>query len=233
MHDTAETLARLKSAAFMIEALELAEDPADLAPDLHAVRSDPHLRVFTVELDSSGGPAAFLVYQYQLGVRMKGGSTGADVFRQDLDVLERAAELGTPGPRILAHAQADGEAYILATTPDTYRKLTGAVEPERFEASIADLLPGAETTRIRTEAPGELIDLIRRANEVSGQWLAAFDAESRVADRVAFNEAEQALALFLLDNSSLEKLLGLLNLMVDLAQQQARAAMGERDYPLA
>lgn len=233
MHDTAETLARLKSAAFMIEALELAADAADLAPELIPVRTDPHLRVFTAELDSTGGPAAFVIYQYQTGVRMRGGSTGADVYKQDLEVLERAAELGTPGPRILAHAQAEGEAYILATTPDTYRKLTGQVDSERLEASVADLMPGAETTRIRTEAPGELMDAIRHANEIAGSWLAAFDAESRVADRVAFNQAEQALALFLLDNTSMEKLLGLLSMMVELAQAQARAAMGERDYPLA
>jgi hypothetical protein len=233
MHDTGESLARLKCAAFIIEALGLEDAPEALAPDLAPMRNEPHLRVYTVELESSDGPAAFLVYQYLLGVRMKGGGTCADIFKQDLEVLERAAELNTPGPRILAHATAEGEAYVLATTPDMYRRLTGAPDASLFEASLADLPPGAETARIRQEAPGELIDLIRRANDVAGSWLAAFDAEGRVNERLAFTEAEQALALFLLDNQSMNRLLGLLNLMVDLSEQEARRAMGERDYPLA
>ena len=220
----------LKIAAFVIQALDLADDPAMLAGEVIALKRDVNAGISSVELDSSIGPAAFLIYHYHLNDLDQNGQTGQAIFEADLATLERAAQQETPGPRILVHATAGDEAYILATTPTTFHALTGTAPGNNLEATIADLLPGAESAAIRTNAADELLRLLREANDQASNWLRAIQSEGRVAsadagDELAFNDAESALALFLLDDRSIGNLLRVLNLLISSARQQATTAV--------
>ncbi len=220
-----------KAAAFVAQALELTENPEDLASYVIALKRDVNAGISTIELDSSVGPAAFLVYHYLLSVTDSEGRTGQNLFEADLATLERAAAHDAPGPRLLAHALAGDEAYILATTPATYRMLTGETASSSLEATEADLLPGSETERIRREAALDLLRLLQEAESQASAWLRAIQAEGRIQpandapDLLTFNEEETALALFLLDERSISNLLRVLNLMLRSAQAQAHQAV--------
>jgi hypothetical protein len=203
----------LKAAAFLAQVLDLGDDPAILATGVVSLKREAGSGVSTIELESSVGPAAFLIYDYQIATLEIVGAGGRAQFEADLKTLERAAELDTPGPRILAHAVTGDEAYILATTPAVHRALTGQGADTQVQATEADLLPGPETEKLRSEAATELIRLLREADAQAGAWLRLIRAESRFAgaessgDFLEFNEAESALALFLLDNRSIRHLL--------------------------
>ncbi|HEY7032473.1 MAG TPA: hypothetical protein VH482_14125 [Thermomicrobiales bacterium] len=223
----------LKIAAFVIQALDLGDEPTALAPEVVALKRDLNAGISSLELDSSIGPAAFLVYHYLLDVLDAEGRSGRDLFDADLATLERAATHDSPGPRILAHATAGDEAYVLATTPATHRALTGAPPLADLEATAADLLPGAETAETRRTAAADLLRLLREADGLAAAWLRAIQAEGRLAagdtgaaDLLAFNEDETALALFLLDDRSIGNLLRALNLLISSARQQATDALG-------
>lgn len=223
----------LRAAAFIAQALDLAADPAEFADEMVPLKRDASSGVTSIELDSSVGPAAFLIYDYQLTVFNADGVGGRAQFEADLRTLERAAELDTPGPRILAHATAGDEAFILATTPAVHRALTGQDPEGAFEATEADLLPGLETFSIRQEAATELMSTLRSADEQARRWLRAIQAEGRLSDESAggdfldFGEAESALALYLLDDRSIQNLLQALNLFVASAKAQAADALGD------
>ena len=225
----------LKIAAFVAQALDLADRPAVLAEEIVTLKRDANAGIFSIQLDSTIGPAAFLIYHYALSVVDGQGRTGRSLFDADLAVLERAAEQDAPGPRILAHALAGDEAFILATTPATYRALTGAGPLDGLEATSADLLPGADSERTRRAAAAELLRLLRAADAQAADWLRAIQTESRLkpaseddADALlSFNEEETALALYLLDERSIQHLLQVLNQVLGSARRQAAQAMGE------
>lgn len=219
----------LNAAAFLTRALDLQDDPRALAPELIMLERGPDAGIWSVELESSVGPAAFLIYDYRLTATDSDSASGRARFDADRKTMERAASLGTPGPRILAHAQAGEYAFILATTPAVHRALTGQAEPDALEATEADLLPGPETARLREAAAAELLTHLRAANEQARTWLRAIRAEANVpsadaADRVDFNEAETELALFLLDERSIEHVLQALSLVVEAAKSQVAGA---------
>lgn len=221
----------LKAAAFLTQALDLDEDPASLARDVVSLKRDTNAGISTLELESSVGPAAFLIYDYQLSRTNEAGVSGRTLFDADLKTLERAAEIDSPGPRILAHAVAGDEAYILATTPAVHRALTGQGDAPALEATEADLLPGEGTVQARSEAANELLRLLREADAQALRWLRAIRAEGKLAgqqtagDFVEFSEAEAALALFLIDDRSIQHLLQALNLFVASAKEQAAEAL--------
>jgi hypothetical protein len=222
----------LRLAAFVTQALDLADDPASLAAEITALKRDLNAGISSIELDSSIGPAAFLIYHYLLDTPNAEGITGRQLFDADLATLERAAEQDTPGPRILAHATAGDEAYVLATTPATYRALTGAPPLQDLEATAANLLPGADTAETRRAAASDLLRLLREANTQSTAWLNAIQAGGRLApddsapDLLTLNQEETALALYLLDDRSIGNLLRVLNLLLTTARQQASDALG-------
>jgi hypothetical protein len=232
MDQPADDLRALQAAAFLIEALELGGDveASALAPDLIPLETSPTVATFAVELESSVGPAAFLVYVYSMDARDDDGRSGHDRFTADLATIERAAELGTPGPRAVASAQGEDVAYILATTPATLRALQGEPDPtedEGLEAGISDLLPVGEVAAIRAESPPELLRLLREANEEAKRWLAAIRSSSRLAENaenggdpalLELTEAERELALYLLDERSVQSLLEALNLLLSVAR---------------
>jgi len=122
---------------------------------------------------------------------------------------------------------------VLATTPATFRALSGAPPLADIEATTADLLPGAESAETRRTAAADLLRLLREADIRAADWLRAIRAEGRLtpgdseaADFLLFNEDESALALFLLDERSIGNLLRVLNLLISAARRQAADALG-------
>jgi hypothetical protein len=197
-----------KIATFIVQALDLTVDPQDLVPEIVALKRDEASGISAVELQSSVGPTPFLIYHY---VIENGKREQLDA---DLATLEKAATLDTPGPRIVAHAIAEEEAYILATTPSVQRSLTGQDDekPKR---------PPMPVDRARTRVPDRLIDKLREANRLAGDWLTAIRVAGENGDDLSLTEQEAALALFLLDDRSIQDLLQALNVLISTARNQA------------
>ena len=233
----------VKAAAFLAQALELGPgtEPAALAADLASLKRDPHAAIFAAELDSSVGPAAFLVYVYAFDANGPDGRSGRDLFEADLATLRTAAERDAPGPRLVAHALGESEGYVLATTPATLRALRGEAPDEAIEtleAGPGELLPAGEAAEARRTGAEELLRLLRAANAEAVRWLAALQAEGRLRPEpgdedalatIPFNEAETELALFLLDERSIQALLRALNLLLTAARAGASQALGGTD----
>lgn len=224
----------LATAAFLNQVLDLDDDPTELANDLSAIKRDQNAAIFSIQLESSVGLAAFLVYTYILDATGGDGRTGKELYDAGLETLQQAAARNTPGPRAVAHAESDVHGFILATTPGTYRALTGQ-QASSMEPAPEDLPATAATDEIRSEAADALHTLLRDANEQAHTWLNAIQAASRrdEGETLSFSEAETALALFLLDDESIGDLLRALNLLVATAQQQTAEAMsaGHDDDP--
>ena len=223
----------LAAAVFLNQVLDLDDNPATLANDLSAIKRDQNASIFTIQLESSVGMAAFLVYIYVLDTTGGDGRTGKQLFDAGLETLQQAAARNTPGPRAVAHAESELHGFILATTPGTYRALTGNTSTDALEPGPDDLLATANTDETRSDAAIELLKLLRDANEQSRTWLQAIQIASRrpagddeEPDLISFTEAETELALFLLDDASIGDLLRTLNVLVATAQQQTADAVG-------
>ena len=211
----------LKVAAFVASALEIEADPADMADEVVALKRDPNAGISTIELRSESGPAPFLVYHYVLEEANDEGTTGQALFDQDLATLTRATEQNTPGPRILAHATAEGEAYVLATTPDVFQQLTGAT-PLDPELDGPPIEPGKAALAVRKRSADNLMKLLRQADAEALNWLRAVKAEGSDVDLGA---EESALALFLIDKGSIKNMLLAINILIENAHDQAAKAM--------
>ena len=208
---------RLRAAAFLQEVFGPEADPNALAPELELLSSDAASFTWTIELTSSIGDAAFLIYQYAFNKKRPDGKWGRELFRDGLETLELAAERNTPGPRIVAHAETDQEGYLLATTPATYRKLT-ATDPDFSDPNAPVITAGDAATKARIASADELLRLLKQANDHARTWLAAIRAESAAATddgELLFNQEEAALALYLNDESSVQDLLRVMAMMVD------------------
>jgi hypothetical protein len=223
----------LHIAAFVAQALDLEDDPNLLAAELLPLKRDQNAGIWTIELDSSVGAAAFLVYHYVLSSSNDDGQTGRELFDADLATLTRAAERETPGPRILAHATTDDEAFVLATTPATFRALSGE-ESTAEPAAITGKAPTiAESDQARREAASELLTLLQSADQQAQTWLNALGAEAvhrrggeADTETLAMNDEESALALYLLDDRSIQHLLRVLNFLIENARRLAEDATG-------
>ncbi len=218
------------AALFLGNVLGLEDDTASLAQDLSAIKRDVNASIYTIQLESSVGPAAFLVYGYLLHERGGDGHTGKELYDSGLATLQLAAERNSPGPRAVAHGESGDYGFIIATTPGTFRALAGESEDldAKLEPEPTDLPSTAEIDRVRSDAAGELLHLLRDANERAGQWLSAIQTASQTEsddDLLSFNEAETELALFLLDDQSIGDLLRTLNLLVATAQQHTASAL--------
>jgi hypothetical protein len=219
----------LAAASFLAQVLELEDDPAVLTEDLGQIKRDQNAAIYTIQLESSVGPAAFLVYAYLLDETGGDGRTGKELFDAGLATLQQAAQRNTPGPRAVAHAQTDLHGFILATTPGTYRALSGDAGAA-LEPTPEELPATGETDRIRSETAGELLRLLQEANGHARTWLTAIQSASQregvgEEDLLAFTEAETELALFLLDDQSIGDLLRALNMLVATAQERAADAL--------
>ncbi len=218
---------RESAALFLGQVLGLTDTASSLASDLSPIKRDVNASIYTIQLESSVGPAAFLVYAYVLDDRGGEGHTGRELFNAGLETLQQAAERSSPGPRAVAHAETDAYAFILATTPGTYRALTGTAAPaSSIEATPEVLPPTDEALRVRSEVAHDLLETLRMANTQATDWLAALRrSPGSDEEMITFSEEETELALFLLDNDSIGSLLRALNLLVSTAQQQAAAAL--------
>jgi hypothetical protein len=221
----------LRLADFVRQALDLNETPASLAGEIVPFKRDSNAGISTIEFDSTVGVAPFLIYHYLIEETNDEGKTGADLFEADLKTLERAAMIDSPGPRIMAHAVAGDEAYILATTPATHRVLTGN------ESAAGGTPPGElradpeKADGIRSEAASKLVEALADANQLAAQWLAAIRSsnvtlgvDANVSEFIEFNEAETALALYVLDDRSIKDLLAVLNLMIESAKRLSESS---------
>ena len=228
--DSSNDVMRAAAATFLGEVLEI-PDAASLASDLSAIKRDANASIYTIQLDSSVGPAAFLVYAYLMEERGGDGHTGQELFENGLATLQQAARLATPGPRAVAHASDSTFGFILATTPGTYRALTGESSiTAEIEATTANLIPVEDASRIRSELAQELLLSLKQANQQAVEWLQAIqsvDAAGENEDFLEFTSDETELALYLLDDNSISSLLNALNLLVTSAQQGAAAAFDE------
>jgi hypothetical protein len=209
---------RLRAAAFLQEVFGTEAEPDALAPELELLSSDAASFTWTIELTSSIGDAAFLIYQFTFNRKRPDGKWGRELFREGLETLELAGERNTPGPRIVAHAETDTEGYLLATTPAAYRLLTGAAgQPEPAPGPVVQA--GEESKRVRAESADELLRLLKQANDQARNWLAAIRADSAAGAEAAgdlpFNQQESALALFLNDETSVQDLLRLMAMLVE------------------
>ncbi len=207
---------KLRLADFLHQALSLEDSAEELAEGLSPFKQDDNAGIWTIEMESSVGIAPFLIYHYLLDIPDGEGRTGRILFDADLRTLERSAMIDSPGPRILAHAVTEAEAFILATTPATHRSLTGE----------EDYRPPAEDVATdRSDAASKLVEALAEANRLAGTWLAALRADSlahgkdpNAGEFVEFNEAETGLALYVLDDRSIRDLLATLNLMIESAR---------------
>jgi len=202
-----------KIAAFVVQALDLEIAPLDLVPEIVALKREDTSGISAVELQSSVGPTPFLVYHYQVAY--------GDQSRFDADIatLEKAAALDSPGPRIVAHASTGDEAFILTTTPSVQRSLTGRTETKPAR-------PPMPIERARTRVPDRLIDKLREANRLAGDWLTAIRTAGENGNDLSLTDQEAALALFLLDDRSIQDLLQALNVLISTARNQAGEALG-------
>ena len=211
----------LKIAAFVAGALEIETDPATMADEVVALKRDANAGISSIELQSASGPAPFLVYHYVLEEVGAEGKTGQELFDQDLATLTRATEQNTPGPRILAHAMAEGEAYVLATTPEVFRALTGT-EPPVDEPDGPPIPSGKAASAIRKRSADNLLKFLRQADSAASNWLRAIKAEG---EEVMLSAEESALALFLIDKDSIKNMLLAINILIETAQEQATKTM--------
>jgi len=226
------------AAVFIGEVLGITDSPDYLASDLSPIKRDANASIYTIHLDSSVGPAAFMVYAYVLEERGGDGRTGKENFDLGLATLQKAAERSTPGPRSVAHAETGDFGFILATTPGTYRALSGESEASDAPGSAPEEFIGREESdRIRGELAQELLRTLRAANAHASDWLSAVQIASQsdipdeggIDDLLEFTEDETELALYLLDDQSIGNLLRALNLLVATAQQHtAKALENER-----
>ncbi len=210
------------AASFLAQVLELGDDPATLAPLLTPLKESANSAIYSVELDSSIGTAAFLVYVYALHETSDEGSTGADLYQQGITTLRQAADRDTPGPRMVAHAESEVAGFILATTPATWRALQGEDQPS-IVATEADLPTIEMSPEQRAAVAEDLHRTLKEASDHAKQWLAALRSAGAAIDEdeVAFTEEETALALFVLDTANIQPMLTALNVLVASAQEQA------------
>jgi hypothetical protein len=210
------------AASFLVQVLELGDDPTTIAPLLTTLKEARNSAIYSVELDSSIGTAAFLVYVYALHETSDEGMSGADLYQQGITTLRQAADRDTPGPRMVAHADSDAAGFILATTPATWRALQGEEQPP-IVATEADLPATEMSTEQRAAVAEDLHRTLKEASDHAKQWLAALRSAgaSTNEDEVAFTEEETALALFVLDTANIQPMLTALNALVASAQERA------------
>lgn len=212
----------LAAASFLAQALELRDNPVTIMDDLVEMKANPNAAIYSVEVDSTIGVAAFLVYVYVMQETNEDGETGEELYHQGLAMLQQAADRDTPGPRMVAHAETETVSFILATTPATWRAMQGE-QAEPMVATEADLPSKVPTEKERASMAENLHRSLKGANDHAREWLAAVRAAGASGDgeTLAFTEAEAALALFVLDNANIEPTLNALSLLVTSAQEQA------------
>lgn len=221
-HDIIDLLA----ARFVSEALSIDVPMQDLAPELTRLERDVATAVYAVELNSTVGPAAFLVYAYE--TTGAADDPGATRYATDTETLRVVQERDVPGPRLVATGEIEGHAFILATDPATFKALSAgatAVAPATTEDPDAGIEPAAA----RRAAAERLLPLLRDADRMAGRWLRAVDRSDgppASGGLPAFDDMETELALYLLGPDGIRNILTLANRVLESAQPQAGPTAG-------
>lgn len=156
----------LYAARFIIATLSLDLVPEVLRPTLNRIERDDSTAVYAVQLESSVGPAAFLIYGYETSRPGTAGRDSQTRFTTDIRTLEIAQARNVPGPRLVASGELGGNSFVLATDPQTFAALAGvdvATSPEL--AGDRDREP-SEVRRIAAEG---LLSLLRDADRQAGR----------------------------------------------------------------
>ncbi|HEU5430667.1 MAG TPA: hypothetical protein VFU81_03340 [Thermomicrobiales bacterium] len=183
---------RQPAAAFVAQALAMPGEPDRLADDLTLVADDGVAATFAIELASTAGAVAFLVYVYRLTSRDANDTPGRERMENDLATMAEAERLEAPGPRPVAQADDGALGFVLATSPATLRTLSGEEPPPVNEEAAVD----------RGEAAAALLERLREAEAAARVWLAS----KPESDATRMPE-EAELALYLLEPGKLEPLL--------------------------
>ncbi len=194
-NDTLDLLA----ARFIIDTLSLDLVPEVLVPTLNRIERDDNTAVYAVQLESSVGPAAFLVYGYETGLTGQRGADSQQRYATDVRTLEVAQSRNVPGPRLIASGELAGNLFVLATDPQTFAALAGA---EASTNAATDSEREREPVELRRDAAEKLVTLLRDADRQAGRWLRAVDRQETSATSepipLAFDDVETELALYLL-----------------------------------
>ena len=211
----------LLAARFIIATLSLDLVPEVLVPTLNRIERDDSTAVYAVQLESSVGPAAFLIYGYETGQSDTGEGSGQTQFANDLRTLELAQARNVPGPRLVASGQTGDHQFILATDPHTFAALAGVEETASPEL-VADR--DKDPSEIRRSAAEALISLLRDADRQAGRWLRAVDRQevealqSGATPSLNFDDVETELALYLLGQEGIRNTLTLASRILETAQ---------------
>ena len=207
MKERSNGAAAMAAAAFVVEALGLAEQPGELSEDLLLVADAATATTFAVELDSADGPVAFLVYVYDLGLAGESGVTGRDLFDSAMATLSEAERLDAPGPRMVASGEVGPYGLLLATTPMVFDRLGGnrGGRTEDAQVGVAGRREVGEAAAI-AEA---LIKALRETNRLAEAYL-----QTGGGPRLGATPQESELGLYLADGRSLAPLLTLVRRVV-------------------
>jgi aminoglycoside phosphotransferase (APT) family kinase protein len=199
------------AAAFVAQALDMPGDPERLADDLTLVADDGVVVTFAIELESTAGVVAFLVYVYRLASRVADGALGRERMERDLATMAEAERLDAPGPRPVAQADDGALGFVLATTPAILRALSGE-SPPTAEAPPID----------RGEAATALLARLRATEDAARTWLASApdDGSPRTSE-------ETELALHLLEPGNLDPLLTAIGRLTNVGPGDAMADDGD------
>lgn len=196
------------AAAFLGEALGIAAAPEELRGDLIPVGENAVVSTYAIELASSAGPAAFLVYAYRLLAEDDAGMSGSARMAADVATMEEAARLDVPGPRLVARAEGDALGFVLATTPAYLRALAGG--SERSAAGDVSPRDEADAVALRAQSAVDLLRALREASASARLWLGGGLTRGE-----ALTPEETELALFLLEPGSLEPIMSAIRRLVE------------------
>lgn len=218
----------LLAARFIIDTLSLDLVPEVLVPTLNRIERDDNTAVYAVQLESSVGPAAFLVYGYETSLTGQRGAESQQRYATDVRTLEVALSRDVPGPRLIASGELGGNRFVLATDPQTFAALAGV---DARTETATDSERERDPAELRRDAAGELITLLRDADRQAGRWLRAFDRQESGATAeptsLAFDDVETELALYLLGPDGIRNVLTLASRILESAQAANDAAHSE------
>ncbi len=218
MTEPAPDTLTLDAARFLVASLSLADEPESLAAGLDRIDRDEQSAVFALQMESTVGPAAFLVYVYETSALGKRGREVAKRHAGDLRTLQLAQARGVPGPRVVASGELNGNQFILATDPQTFAALAeNGPNATSGPATPAPVDP-AQAAKIRRETAERILSRLKDAEHDASRWLAAVGTAADDPASLELDDVETELALYLLGPTGIRNILRLANLVLEKGQ---------------